>query len=275
VSGKGEGSKIGAAGNSAASGGESAYSLNQVMLLHGTYGCGSVARSKAASAERCGARTHSARGPELPAEILRISAQSPSADVLRYAAERLLHGEVVAIPTDTVYGLAADPFNLSAVEEIYRVKGRPDERALPILVNSLDQAMLLAREVPRNFLRLAEEFWPGALTLVVDASHRLPLKVTANTGRIALRWPRNEVVARLIEEFDGPLTGTSANLSGSPACTDAEQVCGQLGDRLQLILDSGPTKASTPSTIVELHGSEWKILREGAITVKEIEVALQ
>jgi len=70
-----------------------------------------------------------------------------------------------------------------------------------ILVNSLDQAMLLAREVPRNFLRLAEEFWPGALTLVVDASHRLPLKVTANTGRIALRWPRNELVARLIEEL--------------------------------------------------------------------------
>jgi len=210
----------------------------------------------------------------LPAEILRISAQSPSADVLRYAAERLLHGEVVAIPTDTVYGLAADPFNLSAVEEIYRVKGRPDERALPILVNSLDQAMLLAREVPRNFLRLAEEFWPGALTLVVDASHRLPLKVTANTGRIALRWPRNEVVGRLIEEFDGPLTGTSANVSGSPACTDVEQVFGQLGDRLQLILDGGPTKSSSPSTILELRGDDWKILRAGAISAKEIEAAL-
>ena len=211
----------------------------------------------------------------MPAEILRINAQSPSVDVLRYAAERLLHGEVVAIPTDTVYGLAADPFNLSAVEEIYRVKGRPDERALPILVNSLDQAMLLSREVPRNFLRLAEEFWPGALTLVVDASHRLPLKVTANTGRIALRWPRSEVVARLIEEFDGPLTGTSANLSGSPACTGAEQVFTQLGERLVLILDAGETKSASPSTIVELHGDTWKVLREGAISSKEIEVALQ
>jgi tRNA threonylcarbamoyl adenosine modification protein (Sua5/YciO/YrdC/YwlC family) len=211
----------------------------------------------------------------LSAEILRVSAQSPSADVLRYAAERLLHGEVVAIPTDTVYGLAADPFNLSAVEEIYRVKGRPEVRALPILVNSLDQAMLLAREVPRNFLRLAEEFWPGALTLVVDASHRLPLKVTANTGRIALRWPRCEVVARLIEEFDGPLTGTSANLSGAPSCTSAEEVFNQLGDRLTVILDAGETKSATPSTIVELHGDAWKILREGAITSKEIDEALQ
>jgi len=146
---------------------------------------------------------------------------------------------------------------------------------LPILVNSLDQAMLLSREVPRNFLRLAEEFWPGALTLVVDASHRLPLKVTANTGRIALRWPRSEVVARLIEEFDGPLTGTSANLSGSPACTGAEQVFTQLGDRLQLILDAGETKSASPSTIVELHGDMWKVLREGAISSKEIEAALQ
>lgn len=211
----------------------------------------------------------------MSAEILRISAQSPAPDVLRYAAERLLHGEVVAIPTDTVYGLAADPFNLAAVEEIFRVKGRPEERALPILVNSLDQAMLLSREVPRNFLRLAEEFWPGALTLVVDASHRLPLKVTANTKRIALRWPRSEVVARLIEEFDGPITGTSANLSGSPTCTSADQVFTQLGDRLQLILDAGETKAAIPSTIVELHGEKWKILREGAIIAKEIEEALQ
>ena len=251
------------------------WQLNR-LLLHGHYGCGSFARRTAACAESCGGENRDfARGTELPAEILRISAQSPSADVLRYAAERLLHGEVIAIPTDTVYGLAADPFNLSAVEEIFRVKGRPDERALPILVNSLDQAMLLAREVPRNFLRLAEEFWPGALTLVVDASHRLPLKVTANTGRIALRWPRSEVVARLIEEFDGPLTGTSANLSGSEACSDAQQVFGQLGNRLNLILDAGETKATAASTIVELHHDKWKILRVGVIGVKEIEDALQ
>jgi len=211
----------------------------------------------------------------LSAEILRIGGQSPPADALRYAAERLQRGEVVAIPTDTVYGLAADPFNLSAVEEIFRIKGRPEERALPILVNSLDQAMLLAREVPRNFLRLAEEFWPGALTLVVDASHRLPLKVTANTGRIALRWPRSEVVARLIEECDGPLTGTSANLSGSPSCSSAEQVFHQLGDRLGLILDGGETPAATPSTIVELHGTAWKVLREAAIARVQIERALK
>src|SRR5260221_8128852 len=111
------------------------------MLLHGTGGCGSVARRTAACAESCGGAENFARGPELPAEILRISAQSPSADVLRYAAERLLHGEVVAIPTDTVYGLAADPFNLSAVGEIFRVKGRPGERGVPILGKFFNQAI--------------------------------------------------------------------------------------------------------------------------------------
>jgi L-threonylcarbamoyladenylate synthase len=210
----------------------------------------------------------------LPAELLRVNAQTPEADVLRYAAHFLARGCVVGIPTDTLYGLAADPFNLAAVDEIYRVKGRPETRALPILVNSLEQAMLLARETPRNFVRLAQEFWPGALTLVAEAATRLPLKVTANTGRIAVRWPGSEVVRRLIAEFDGPITGTSANISGFPACSNAEQVMKQLGDRLPLVLDGGETGAALPSTIVELHGDVWKIIREGAIPVTEIERAL-
>ncbi len=210
----------------------------------------------------------------MPAELLRIDAQAPNADTLRYAAHFLARGCVIGIPTDTLYGLAADPFNLSAVDEIYRVKGRPETRALPILVNSIDQGMLLAREAPPSFLRLAEVFWPGALTLVVDASHRLPLKVTANTGRIAVRWPHSEVVVRLIEEFDGPITGTSANISGFPACSNSEQVMKQLGDRLPLVLDAGDTGAALASTIVELHGSSWKIVREGAIPVAEIQRAL-
>jgi len=211
----------------------------------------------------------------LPAELLRVNAQTPEADVLRYAAHFLARGCVIGIPTDTLYGLAADPFNLAAVDEIYRVKGRPETRALPILVNSLEQAMLLARETPRNFVQLAEKFWPGALTLVVEAATRLPLKVTANTGRIAVRWPGSEVVRRLIAEFDGPITGTSANISGFPACSNAEQVMKQLGDRLPLVLDGGETGAALPSTIVELHGDTWKIIREGAIPVTEIERALK
>ncbi len=196
--------------------------------------------------------------------------------MLRYAAHFLTRGSVIAIPTDTFYGLAADPFNLAAVEEIYRVKGRPEARALPILVNSVEQALQLSRGgAPRNFLRLAQAFWPGALTLVVNAAHRIPLKVTAGTGRIALRWPRSEVVRRLIDEFDGPFTGTSANISGFSSCASAAQVMKQLGSRLPLILDAGETGATLPSTIVELNGDNWRIGREGAIPVEEIEKTMK
>ncbi len=210
----------------------------------------------------------------MPAELLRVHAQSPETNSLRYAASFLTRGRVVAIPTDTVYGLAADPFNLSAVEEIYRVKGRPEARALPILVNSLDQAMLLSREAPKNFLRLAHEYWPGALTLVVDAAQRLPLKVTANTGRVALRWPRSPIVSGLIDEFDGPITGTSANISGHPSCVSGAQVLEQLGTRLSLILDAGDTGVALSSTIVVLRGETWKIVREGVIPSADIEKTL-
>lgn len=216
-----------------------------------------------------------AKGQKLPAELLRVNAQSPEAEVLQYASDFLTRGSVVAIPTDTFYGLAADPFNLSAVDEIYKIKGRPETRALPILVRSLEQAMQLAREVPQNFLRLAQEFWPGALTLVVDAANRLPLKVTANTGKVALRWPKNDVARRLIEEFEGPITGTSANISGFPSCSSAEQVLKQLGARVPLVLDSGETGGTIGSTIVEVHGGAWKIIREGAIPVGDIQKALK
>lgn len=211
----------------------------------------------------------------MPAELLPINAQAPELEAIRYAAHFLTRGCVIGIPTDTLYGLAADPFNLAAVEEIYRVKGRPEARALPILVNSLEQAIALARDLPQGFLRLAGTFWPGALTLVVDASHRLPLKVTANTGRIALRWPANAIVTRIIEEFENPITGTSANISGFAPCSNAQQVMKQLGERLPLIIDGGESGSALPSTIVELHDDSWRIGREGAIPVAEIQRILR
>jgi L-threonylcarbamoyladenylate synthase len=210
----------------------------------------------------------------LSAEVLRLSADHPDPRCIHYAAGWLNRGSVVAIPTDTLYVLAADPVNLNAIEEIFQLKGRSETKALPILINSLKHAMILARELPDNFYRLADACWPGPLTIVVDASNRLPLKVTANTKRIALRWPNNEVVRLLIQELGVPLTGTSANISGSPTCASGEEVFRQLGDRLPLILDSGETKSALPSTIVELSGDLWCIGREGAIPSEDIREAL-
>jgi L-threonylcarbamoyladenylate synthase len=210
----------------------------------------------------------------LSAEVLKVNSANPDPRVIRYAAGWLHRGAVIAVPTDTLYALATDPVNLSSVEEIFRVKGRPEQRALPILINSLTFAQALARDLPDNFYRLAQACWPGPLTLVVDASNRLPLKVTANTRRVALRWPKNKIVSDLIAEVGVPLTGTSANLSGSPTCESGDEVFRQLGDRLPLILDAGDTNGAAPSTIVELRGNLWCIGREGAIPSEQIHEAL-
>jgi L-threonylcarbamoyladenylate synthase len=193
---------------------------------------------------------------------------------MTYAASFIERGRVIAVPTDTFYGLCADPFNLYAVERVFQLKARPETRALPILVNSIEQALMLARDVPDIFLTLAHRFWPGALTLVVEATHRLPLKVTGNTGRVAIRWADSRIVTALIDAVGGPVTGTSANLSGRPSCTNVEQLVEQLGDRLPLILDAGDTGGTLGSTIVRIEGDSWSIARQGALADAEIQRAI-
>lgn len=216
-----------------------------------------------------------AASEHLPVEVLKISPEAPERHVIEYAAGFIKRGQVIAIPTDTFYGLSADPFNLSAIERVFQVKGRPENRALPILVNSIEQAVTLMRDVPEPFLVLAQKFWPGALTLVVEATHRLPRKVTGNNGRVALRWADSRIATALIEAVGGPITGTSANLSGHPSCTNATQIVEQLGDRLPLILDAGDTGGVLASTIVRIVGDDCVIAREGAVPNSEIEKAFE
>jgi tRNA threonylcarbamoyl adenosine modification protein (Sua5/YciO/YrdC/YwlC family) len=211
----------------------------------------------------------------LSAELLKISPEKPDPAALRYAAEFIRRGELVAIPTDTFYGIAADPFNLAAVDQIYRVKGRPETRALPILVNATTQAVALSRDVPYTFHKLAAKFWPGPLTLLVEASSGVPLKVTAHTGNVALRWPNSAIVNSLIDLIKGPITGTSGNISGQPACASAIDLLEQMGDRLPLILDAGETPGNLASTIVKLDGDDWAVMREGVITEQQIKSALE
>jgi tRNA threonylcarbamoyl adenosine modification protein (Sua5/YciO/YrdC/YwlC family) len=210
----------------------------------------------------------------LSAELLQISPENPDPAALRYAAGFIRRGELVAIPTDTYYGIACDPFNLAAVDQIYRVKGRPETRALPILVNTVAQSLSLSRDVPYSFHKLASKFWPGPLTLLVEASSGVPLKVTAHTGNVAVRWPKSAIVNGLIDLTRGPVTGTSGNISGQPACSTAIDLLEQMGDRLPLIIDAGETPGNLASTIVKLDGNDWEIMREGVITEQEIRACL-
>lgn len=211
----------------------------------------------------------------MPVEVLKISSKAPETRVVDYAAGFIKRGDVVGIPTDTFYGLSADPFNLAAIEAVFQAKGRPETKALPILVSSIEQAVTLIRDVPDVFLILAHKFWPGALTLVVEATHRLPLKVTGNSGRVALRWANSPIPTAIIDAVGGPITGTSANLSGFPSCTNAAQIVKQLGNRLPLILDAGDTGATMASTIVRIDGDDWTLAREGALPEEEIARALE
>ncbi len=206
------------------------------------------------------------------AEIVKINYENPEASLVKYAAEQIRSGQVLGMPTDTFYGLAADPFNLRAVERVYEIKSRSRHKPLSLLIESVDQAEELARPLPDEFYRLARRFWPGPLTMIVKAASRLPLKVTANTGNVALRIPSAAIPLAVIQAAAIPITATSANLSGASECTTAEQVRDQLQDRISIIVDGGTSPREVASTIVDLSNDEdrWSIQREGAIPSQEI-----
>jgi tRNA threonylcarbamoyl adenosine modification protein (Sua5/YciO/YrdC/YwlC family) len=181
------------------------------------------------------------------------------------------------MPTDTFYGLAVDPVNLRAVEQIYQLKTRQKHKPLSLLIASLSQAYDLARDNDPALDKLADRFWPGPLTVIVRAGSKLPLRVTANTGNVALRVPDAVIPRTVVERFGLPITATSANLQGAAECTHAACVRDQIGDRIPLIVDGGPTARSLPTTIVDLSlgDGRWEILREGAIPTHEIVMVLQ
>jgi len=213
----------------------------------------------------------------LSAEILRVHPDEPQPDRIDYIVSCLRKGAVVALPTDTFYGLAVDPVNLNAVESIYRIKTRQKHKPLSLLIASLSQAYSLARDTDSMLDKLADKFWPGPLTIIVQAGTKLPLRSTAHTGNVAIRVPDAAIPRAIVEKFGLPITATSANLHGAPECTHAAGVRDQIGDRIPLIVDGGPTGGALPTTIVDLSlgAGRWEILREGAIPTHEIVMVLQ
>ena len=179
-------------------------------------------------------------------------------------------GAVVAVPTDTVYGLAANPFDPAAVERLFAIKRRPESNPILLLLDSRRQLGLVARDLPKTFDRIAARFWPGPLTIVLPASSAVPKTITAGSGTIAVRLPASRLVRSLIRAAGRPLTGTSANLSGRPAATTAREVQLQLGRRIYYIVDGGRSRKRLPSTIVDLTGRP-RILRPGAISWAQLE----
>jgi L-threonylcarbamoyladenylate synthase len=207
-------------------------------------------------------------------DLVEINPDEPQPELLERAAAAVRRGQVVAIPTEALYSLVADPFNLHAVTQVFQAKGREPHRSLPILVRDMMMAEELAGEVNNRFFILARRFWPGPLTIIVPASAKIPLKVTGNTGRMALRQSKSTIASRLVEMFNGPLIATSANISSRPTCRSGIEVFGTMDGRVDLILDGGLC-AGRGATTVDITEPYWKLIKTGAIEEKEIADCLQ
>ena len=200
-----------------------------------------------------------------------IPAQSP--DTLSKALGILHSGGLVAFPTDTVYGVGSLAFDDDAVRSIYIAKGRPIEKAIPVLIADADDMEKVGMDIPVVAYRLATRFLPGPLTCLIPKKPTLPESVSA-TSTVGVRVPDHEV-ARAILRAAGPMAVTSANVSGQPSPSTAEEVFAQLNGRIPLIIDGGKTPGGVPSTVVDCSTSEIKILREGPISENEIRSFLQ
>jgi L-threonylcarbamoyladenylate synthase len=185
---------------------------------------------------------------------------------LAAAATSVLSGELVVLPTDTVYGVGADAFSPAAVTRLLAAKGRGREMPPPVLVGSTRAASALVEDLGPWGQQLIDEFWPGGLTIVCRAQRTLNWDLGDTKGTVAVRMPEDPVTLELLKET-GPMAVTSANLTGKPAATTAEQAREQLGDAVAIYLDGGPSAGGRASTIVDLTGDVPRMLRQGAISI--------
>lgn len=201
---------------------------------------------------------------------VKVEPENPDMETIEEAGKLLRKGKLVAYPTDTVYGLGADPFNIKAVENLLKVKKRKRELGLPVLVSKESVARRIAEFTPEADI-LSKSFWPGALTLVLKTRIKIPKIVTGNREKIAVRMPCHKVPQLLAMCLDGVLIGTSANISGKPSALNAQQVQDQIGSSIDMIIDSGETLTDQPSTIIDLTQKPPVILREGRISLQVLE----
>jgi L-threonylcarbamoyladenylate synthase len=200
---------------------------------------------------------------------------APQRDAIQEAAKWIRNGGVVGIPTDTLYGLACDPFRADAVARLFAVKGRAAERALPLIAADAAQVAAHLGTLTPLGARLAERFWPGPLTLILAAPASLVRDVTGDTGTVGVRVPADDVARAIAAACERPITATSANISGGPSTSDPNEVERTLGDRIDLLIDTGPTRGGSPSTIVAVTSAEPRLVRAGAIAWDEIQAWLR
>ncbi|MBE7534847.1 MAG: threonylcarbamoyl-AMP synthase [Anaerolineales bacterium] len=199
-----------------------------------------------------------------------VSADSP--DAIELALDVLNNGGLVAFPTDTVYGVGALVYDGKAIESIYVAKDRPIEKAIPVLIADAEDMDKVGMDIPDLARRIAARFFPGPLTCIIPKQPTLPSAVSA-TSTVGVRVPDHDI-ARALLRAAGPMAVTSANISGQPSPSTAEEVFAHLNGRIPLIIDGGKTPGGVPSAVVDCTSDEIKILREGPISLEEIKSKL-
>lgn len=183
---------------------------------------------------------------------------------IKSAIDCLKSGGVIAIPTDTVYGIGVDPFNVDAVQKLYTLKGRPEDKPIPLVLSSVEDVEQVAQNLPGFFFHLTEKFWPGGLTIIVQSKNLLP-QLTAGGTTVGLRIPNQPLLLEVLQAFGGPIAITSANLSGQPAATSPQEFGTELSSKIDFIVDDGQTPGPIPSTVYDISVSPPQVRREGVI----------
>ena len=182
----------------------------------------------------------------------------------------LLGGGIIGFPTDTAYGLGCDPFNEGSVDRLFRLKGRPETKPILLVIDSLAMAESLSQP-SEMFHAVAEKFWPGPLTVVLEAKPAVPASVTAGTGTVGLRWPVAPIATSLLKRFGKPITATSANRTGQPSAITADEIRSQLGEGLDAIVDDGSLPVRGGSTLLDITADPPLLLREGPISYETLQ----
>lgn len=203
-------------------------------------------------------------------EILKIDTDNSEEKILTRAAEIILSGGVIAYPTETFYGLGADATNEKAIKKIFAVKGRDFKNPISLIIGQTDDIYPLVKNIPESAKKLMAAFWPGALTIIFQAANNVSPLLTAGSGKIGLRVSSHPIALKIVQKLKKPLTATSANLSGMSECSLASEVAGQIGDKIDAIIDQGKTQGEEASTVIDVTCDPPVILREGAISRKTI-----
>lgn len=203
-------------------------------------------------------------------KYLKVDAINPEPEIITTAAQYIEAGKLVAFPTETVYGLGAAAFQPQAIKEIFRAKGRPPENALLVHVSNLTQVQQLVGDIPETARKLMDRFWPGPLSIILPAQPEVSDIVRGGHPGVGLRMPSHPVALALIEAT-GPIAAPSANLYGRPSPTNAMHVCQDLDGKIDAVLDAGDTGAGLESTIIDMTGDRFQILRSGGLSIEALE----